>query len=92
MRIGVPELILILIIVIVVLGPTHLPRLGRALGQTVRAFRQGRGMDAAAAPSLEDKGEETAVGTGTEGTGAVNRVVTSCLRLARRLLKRGGAA
>lgn len=89
MRIGVPELILILIIVVVVLGPTHLPRLGRALGQTVRAFRQGRGLDAAPAPPLgADKGEESKNAAAMENPGMVNRMVTGCMRMAQRLLKR----
>ena len=42
-NIGFPELILILVIIIVILGPGKLPELGRAIGQTVRAYRKEAG-------------------------------------------------
>jgi len=87
-RIGVPELVLILIIIVVVLGPTHLPRLGRALGQTVRAFRQGRGMDAAPeATAQADKIEGSMNAAASENRGMVGRAVSSCLRIAQRFTK-----
>ena len=38
--IGVPELILILIIGLVVFGPGKLPGVGKALGQSIKEFKQ----------------------------------------------------
>ncbi len=37
--IGIPGLILILIIALVIFGPSKLPQLGRAMGETLREFR-----------------------------------------------------
>ena len=39
-NIGAPELFLILIIALIVLGPQKLPDLARTLGKVVREFRQ----------------------------------------------------
>jgi sec-independent protein translocase protein TatA len=38
-NIGIPGLVLILIIALVVFGPAKLPQLGRAVGDTLREFR-----------------------------------------------------
>jgi sec-independent protein translocase protein TatA len=38
---GVPELVLILIIVIVIFGSSRIPELGRGLGEGIRNFRKG---------------------------------------------------
>ena len=38
-NIGVPGLILILIIALIVFGPAKLPQLGRAVGQTLKEFK-----------------------------------------------------
>ena len=43
--IGVPELILILIIGLVVFGPGKLPGLGKALGQSIKEFKQANAED-----------------------------------------------
>ena len=45
MRIGTPELLLILLIVVIVFGPTQIPKLSQILGKGVRGFRQGLEMD-----------------------------------------------
>ena len=37
--IGFPELILILVIALIVFGPGKLPDVGKALGKTIREFR-----------------------------------------------------
>lgn len=37
--IGIPGLILILVIALVIFGPSKLPQLGRAMGETLREFR-----------------------------------------------------
>lgn len=43
--IGVPELILILIIGLVVFGPGKLPGVGKALGQSIKEFKQANADD-----------------------------------------------
>lgn len=40
---GVPELIIILIVVLLIFGPKNLPKLGSALGKTVKGLRDGMG-------------------------------------------------
>ena len=42
--IGVPELIIILIVVLLIFGPKNLPKLGNAIGKSIRGLREG--MDA----------------------------------------------
>lgn len=39
--IGVPELIVILVIVLIIFGPKNLPKLGNAIGRTVKSMRDG---------------------------------------------------
>ena len=43
--IGVPELILILVIGLVVFGPGKLPGVGKALGQSIKEFKQANADD-----------------------------------------------
>lgn len=38
-NIGIPGLILILMLALIVFGPSKLPQLGRAVGETFREFR-----------------------------------------------------
>jgi sec-independent protein translocase protein TatA len=40
-RIGLPELIVILVIVIVIFGANRLPQLGRGIGSAIRNFKEG---------------------------------------------------
>ncbi|NMB44133.1 MAG: twin-arginine translocase TatA/TatE family subunit [Clostridiales bacterium] len=40
-RIGAFELILILLIALVIFGPSKLPQIGRSFGQAIREFRRG---------------------------------------------------
>ena len=40
-RLGVPELLVILLIVLVLFGSAKLPQLGRGLGEGIRNFRKG---------------------------------------------------
>jgi sec-independent protein translocase protein TatA len=37
---GIPELLIVLVIVLLVLGPKRLPALGRSLGGGIRSFRE----------------------------------------------------
>ena len=41
--IGVPELIIILLVALLIFGPKNLPKLGSALGKTVKNLRDGMG-------------------------------------------------
>ena len=39
-NLGLPELVVIVIVALVVIGPRRLPEVARGLGQAVRAFQQ----------------------------------------------------
>jgi sec-independent protein translocase protein TatA len=39
--IGVPELLIILVIIIMLFGPSRIQGLGRSLGESIRDFRRG---------------------------------------------------
>jgi len=54
---GVPELLLILVIVVVIFGATRLPQLGKGLGEGISNFRDGlKGKDDKTLPKgPEDK-------------------------------------
>ncbi|MRR35782.1 twin-arginine translocase TatA/TatE family subunit [bacterium] len=43
--IGMPELIIILVIALVVVGPAKLPQLGQALGSSLRNFKKATNGD-----------------------------------------------
>ncbi|MCS7285763.1 MAG: twin-arginine translocase TatA/TatE family subunit [Anaerolineae bacterium] len=52
-HLGVPELLIILLIIIIIFGVGKLPELGGALGKSIREFRKATsGLDE------EEKGEE----------------------------------
>ena len=38
---GVPELLIILAVALLIFGPKHLPKLGKAMGKTVKSLRDG---------------------------------------------------
>lgn len=38
-QIGIPGLIIILVLALILFGPSKLPQLGRAVGETLREFR-----------------------------------------------------
>lgn len=55
---GVPELLLILVIVVVIFGASKLPQLGRGLGEGISNFRDGLSKgakDDKSLPKPEDK-------------------------------------
>lgn len=55
---GLPELLVILVIVVVIFGASKLPQLGRGLGEGISNFREGLGKgnkDDKALPKAEDK-------------------------------------
>jgi sec-independent protein translocase protein TatA len=40
-RLGLPELIIVLLIVIVIFGANRLPQLGRGIGSAIKNFKDG---------------------------------------------------
>jgi sec-independent protein translocase protein TatA len=53
--IGMPELLVILLIVVVLFGARRLPELGKSLGQGIRSFRDSMSAREADADSQPDK-------------------------------------
>ena len=51
---GVPELLIILAVALLIFGPKNLPKLGSALGRTVKNLRDGMGSK----KELEEEAEE----------------------------------
>ena len=53
---GIPELLIILVIVVVIFGASKLPQLGRGLGEGISNFRDGlsKGKDDKALPKTDD--------------------------------------
>ncbi|SFG25941.1 Sec-independent protein translocase subunit TatA/TatB [Oribacterium sp. WCC10] len=41
MRIGTQELIIVLAIVVIVFGPTQIPKLTKMFGKSIKSFREG---------------------------------------------------
>jgi sec-independent protein translocase protein TatA len=41
MDVGAPELLIILVVALLIFGPSQLPKLSRSLGQAAREFRHG---------------------------------------------------
>jgi sec-independent protein translocase protein TatA len=53
---GLPELLVILVIVVVIFGASKLPQLGKGLGEGISNFRDGiKGKDDKVLPKPEDK-------------------------------------
>lgn len=56
---GVPELLIILAVALLIFGPKNLPKLGNALGRTVKNLRDGMGGGAKKeVEDLDDEEEE----------------------------------
>lgn len=55
---GMPELLIILAVILLIFGPKNLPKLGSALGQTVKGLREGMGGDKKKAEADEDEDED----------------------------------
>lgn len=51
---GVPELLIILVVVLLIFGPKNLPKLGSALGKTVKGLRDGMGAGKKEATEAKD--------------------------------------
>lgn len=63
-NIGPGELILILLLALIILGPGKLPEVGSALGRAIREFREAAS-DVTAATRGEPAGQRAAPGTGS---------------------------
>lgn len=57
---GVPELLIILVVVLLIFGPKNLPKLGSAIGKSVKGLREGMASDEGKV-DIEDDDEEEAV-------------------------------
>lgn len=51
---GVPELVIILVVVLLIFGPKNLPKLGASLGKTVKSLREGMAFDKKDDEELEE--------------------------------------
>ncbi len=58
---GVPELLIILVVILLIFGPKNLPKLGSALGKTVKNLREGMGDDKQAVEEVDEDVEEEEV-------------------------------
>ena len=58
MKIGMQELIVVLIVVIIIFGPTQIPKLSKMFGKSVKSFRDGI--------ENEDSGEEVPTENGSK--------------------------
>ena len=38
---GIPELVIILVVILIIFGPKNLPKLGKSLGSTIKSVREG---------------------------------------------------
>lgn len=45
MSLSIPQILLILVIVLVIFGPSRLPGLGKSMGQAIRGFKKGLNED-----------------------------------------------
>ncbi len=54
---GVPELMVILVIALVIFGPSKLPQIGSGLGKAIRDFKKGVSGDETEEPGKEAKKE-----------------------------------
>jgi len=67
--IGLPEFLILLVIVLLVFGPRRLPEMAKGLGQSVREFRKGL-RDMKRDIEEEDQGEKGAPVAAAQGASA----------------------
>ena len=58
---GVPELLIILVVVLLIFGPKNLPKLGASLGKTVKNLRKGMSDEDEETPSKKTAADEEEV-------------------------------
>jgi sec-independent protein translocase protein TatA len=56
---GITELLVILVIVVVIFGPSRLPKVGQALGSSIRGFKNASLDDDSPKDALPEKGNES---------------------------------
>ncbi len=56
--IGTPELLVVLFIAILVLGPSKLPSLGKGVGEAIRSFKKGLQDDSVEEKEIKGKAEQ----------------------------------
>ena len=65
MKLGVQELLIVLLVVVILFGPTQIPKLTKMFGKSIKSFKDGMaGEDEDAAKGKEDK--ESKAGDGKE--------------------------
>ncbi|NBJ67243.1 twin-arginine translocase TatA/TatE family subunit [Adlercreutzia caecimuris] len=79
---GVPELVIILVVVLLIFGPKNLPKLGASLGKTVKSLREGMAFDKKddegaeeIVEIVEDEPEPAVAGSGAAEVKTVKKVV-----------------
>lgn len=60
-RLGWPEIVIILVIVLIIFGVGKLPQIGGAIGKSLKEFRKAKNME-----TEEEKPEATATAKGKE--------------------------
>lgn len=81
--IGLPELLLLGLVVLVIFGPKRLPEMGRSMGRGLREFKESvsgehkHELDQLVVPAEEPEGEIVAVVTSDGVPPAVERPLTS---------------
>ncbi|MCL4492758.1 MAG: twin-arginine translocase TatA/TatE family subunit [Nitrospirae bacterium] len=50
---GLPEMMVVLVVGLLVFGPSKLPSLGKSLGEAIRGFKKGLEDDTSAQPELD---------------------------------------
>lgn len=73
---GVPELIIILVVILLIFGPKNLPKLGKAFGKTVSNLREG--MNEGKKKAVDEKGgaeEQAAEDPADEGPAMLEAAV-----------------
>ena len=63
---GVPELVIILIVALLIFGPKNLPKLGSALGKTVKNLREGMAPEKTEEEEVVEEEAEEAVAEAKE--------------------------
>ena len=58
MKFGVTELVVILAIVIVLFGPTQIPKLTKMFGKSVKSFKEGIGAEEESAENKEPESSD----------------------------------
>lgn len=58
MKFGTTELLLILLVVVIIFGPTQIPKLTKMFGKSIKGFREGIGGEDKDGRDSKDAGEK----------------------------------